>query len=286
MKKIRVQLQGGLGNQLFIWAMAHELERTTGCEVQIKYVRDKLQRADRPVEIYSLLQHCNHAISINESKNLGLILRIIDKAVKHSKLIGRICQKVLGIYDCQSSSEIPNFSGKRLRMLRGYFQNVEMVERNSSVILEELGTALEMISARFLEDDTTVIHIRRGDTKVISESWGVLSSAYYLKIVDQTKSIVICSDDDSISRLFAGEFPNAIFFSPSNSSTWESLKILISGDQLIMANSTLSWWAGWLKAKKDPKSVFFPDPWRPLERITFENLKLNSVNFCTAELEV
>jgi hypothetical protein len=286
MKKIRVQLQGGLGNQLFIWAMAHELERTTGCEIQIKYVRDKLQRADRPIEIYSLLQHCNHAISINESKNLGFILRIIDKPVKLSKFISRVCQKILGIYDCQSSSEVPNFAGKRPRILRGYFQNVEMVERNSSVILEELGAALEMISTCLLEKATTVMHIRRGDTKVISESWGVLSSAYYLKIVDQTKSLIICSDDDSISSLFAGEFPNATFLSPSNSSTWEALKILISGNQLVMANSTLSWWAGWLKAKKDPKSVFFPDPCRPLERITFENLKLNSVNFCIAEFEV
>jgi hypothetical protein len=285
MKKIRVQLQGGLGNQLFIWAMAHELERTTGCEVQIEYVRDKFQRIDRPIEVYRLFQHCDHAISINESRILGLVLRVLDKGIKHCKLLSKIYQKVLGIYDCQSSYEVPSFAGKKPRIIRGYFQNLEIVERNSSVILEELGAALELVSARILEEDTTVMHIRRGDTKAISESWGILSSDYYLKIVDQTKSILICSDDETTARLFVGEFPTATFLSPSNTSTWESLKILITGNQLVMANSTLSWWAGWLKAKKDPRLVFFPDPWRPQERISFEKLKLNYVNFRTAEFE-
>lgn len=285
MKKIRVQLQGGLGNQLFIWAMAHELERTTGCEVQIKYVRDRSQRVDRPVEVYRLLQHCDHAIAINESWILGALLRAIDKGVKHSKFISKIYQGILGIYDCQSSYEIPSFTGKKPKMIRGYFQNREMVERNSLVLLEELGTELESVNVRLLQENTMVMHIRRGDTRTISKSWGILSTEYYLKLARQSESLLICSDDDSTAQLFAGEFPTAIFLSPSNTSTWESFKILTTGNQLVMANSTLSWWAGWLKAKKDPKSVFFPDPWRPQERITFENLKLNSVNFCVAEFE-
>lgn len=286
MKKIRIQLQGGLGNQLFIWAMAHELERTTGCAVQIKYVSDKLQRSDRPVEVYGLLQHCNHAISINESMVLGALLRAIDKGVKHSKFLGKIYQEVLGIYDCQSSYEIPIFDRKYPRIIRGYFQDLEMVERNSLVIQKELSSTLELVSAPLLPENTVVMHIRRGDTRTISESWGILSSEYYLKIAHESKSIIICSDDDSAAQLFVGEFPTATFLSPSNTSTWESLKILIAGNQLVMANSTLSWWAGWIKAKKNPNSVFFPDPWRPHERITFERLKLNDVNFCNAEFEV
>lgn len=285
MKKIRLQLQGGLGNQLFIWAMAHELERTTNCAVQIKYVRDKFQRADRPVELYPLLQHCDHAISINESKILGAILRTMDKCNKHAIPVGRRLQEIFGVYDCQSSYEIPISTVKKPKLIRGYFQNYEMVERNSSTLQKELRATLESVYVRLFQEKTLVMHVRRGDTLAISKSWGILSTEYYLKFTGQSKSLLICSDDDSLPGLFEGEFPGATFLSPSNTSSWETLKILSTGDKLVMSNSSLSWWAGWLKAKEDPKSVFFPDPWRPLERITFENLKLNSVNFCTAEFE-
>jgi hypothetical protein len=86
MRTIRVQLHGGLGNQLFIWAMAHEISVSTGSKVQLEYVKDRYQRDDRPIEIERLLESCQHKISINQSRSVGIFLRLLDKLGLYSKI--------------------------------------------------------------------------------------------------------------------------------------------------------------------------------------------------------
>lgn len=286
MKKIRIQLQGGLGNQLFIWAMAHELALNTGREIQLVFIRDRKYRPDRPIEIAKLIEHCAHQISIRESRVLSVVFRILDKITKHSKSLGRIGKNLVGIYDCDNTFDVPEFRGKLPRVIRGFFQNYAMVERNAILLEKELRCTLATEKTGRYMENNMVMHIRRGDTRDVAKSWGVLTPEYYKRHLTDGEPLIICTDEEAGISDLQQTFPTATFLSPSNTSTWETLRALTMAKKLVIANSTLSWWAGWLNSKINPDLIYFPDPWRPDERVTFEKLRIDSVNFTEAEFEV
>jgi hypothetical protein len=285
MKKIQVQLQGGLGNQLFIWAMAHELAQSHGVKVRIVYVRDKYQRLDRLPELAHLLQNCSHSITLHESKTLGLIFRILDKVSGESRTAGTVLSRILGIYSCKTSYEIPSFKRKLPRVLRGYFQATHMVEKNSSILSAELENTLQSYRNTKVTHSALAVHVRRGDTLKISKSWGILSAEYYLKIIKNSKSLVICTDEARELKDFTSKFPKATILTPDDVNIWETLWVLSTSKELVMANSTLSWWAAWIKLNKDKSSVYFPKPWHPSDTETFENLMLTNATYCIADYE-
>lgn len=285
MKTIRVQLHGGLGNQLFIWAMAHEISSLTGRKVQLEYVRDRYQREDRPIEIAKLLNVCAHEIYINQSKTMGRFFRVIDKISAHSEILSGVVNKVVGIYDCKTSFEIPDFSTKIPRIIRGYFQSAEMVEKNKLILEKEINSVLQLENSVKNFDKDLILHIRRGDTREISKDWGVLSVNYYIKQIDTNDSLAICIDDTKEVEALRSYFPNATFLTPANSTTWQTLKLLAEAKTLIIANSTLSWWAAWIKSKVNPKTIYFPDSWRPADHRTFENLRIDSVLLVKSDFE-
>jgi hypothetical protein len=48
-------------------------------------------------------------------------------------------------------------------------------------------------------------------------------------------------------------------FSPSNSSAWQTLRMMSMAESLVLANSTLSWWGGFLASNKG-NAVLSPNP--------------------------
>ena len=285
MKKIRIQLQGGLGNQLFIWAIAHDLAINTGRKIQLEYIRDRKQRLDRPIEIKMLLEHCDHSISIHESSVLGVAFRVFDKINRYSELFATKGKKLVGIYDCTYPFETPEFKEKLPRIIRGFFQSYEMVERNAVPLEMELRSMLSSVKSYSYGQNSLVMHVRRGDTREIAKSWGVLSVQYYKRHHNDGEPVIICTDDESEVDTLLRTFPTATFLTPSTTSTWETLNVLTRAKKLVIANSTLSWWAAWLNSKISPDLVYFPDPWRPGERVTSEKLRINSVQITNAEFE-
>jgi hypothetical protein len=286
MKTIRVQLQGGLGNQLFIWAMAHEITLSTGRRVQLDYIRDRYQRKDRPIEIERLLDVCQHDISINETTLMGNLFRFIDKIGSYSKFSQNLLSGIMRMYDCKTSYEIPDISKRNPKIIRGYFQSIEMVERNHEVLEKEIKSILEREQVANKVNTNLVLHIRRGDTREISKNWGVLSLNYYLNQVDTSAPLTISLDDTKEVEVLAQHFPHATFLTPDNSTTWQTLKILAESKTLIIANSTLSWWGAWIKSVANPETVYFPDSWRPADPKTIENLRISSAYFVKSEFEV
>ena len=138
----------------------------------------------------------------------------------------------------------------------------------SDQILQELNAYLQSISlptSLNIRDVKLVAHIRRGDTKSISQEFGVLSLDYYKQKIESSPNAVICTDEQSDLEEFYREFPRALIITPIESNPWQTLKILSSTEMLIMANSTLSWWAAWIAKQLGNSEVIFPIPWRPTQ---------------------
>lgn len=272
MKTIRLQLQGGLGNQLFIWAMAHELALANGARIKLVYVNDRIQRADRPLELSDLCKNCEHPISLSQSKIYGLLFQIIDKLTTSNRIVSTAISSLFGVYTCQTTYEIPDFGSRPPRVLRGFFQDLSMVEKNSLIMRTEIEKTLQSLPDTNSSRGSVILHMRRGDTRKISKSWGVLTDNYYLGIAKDSKKVIICTDDVTESENLARKFPDAKILTPIDTTSWETLKILATAKELVMANSTLSWWAAWLISAQVDTKVYFPVPWHPNEVKALEKL--------------
>ena len=263
---IRVELQGGLGNQLFIWAMAHRLSKDYNTHIKLIFPVDKISREDRPCEIFDLVSSCEHGISISESRWFSLLTKIIDK-VNSYKFVEKFgLMRKLGIVIQKDTDDASIAMLHAPIFLRGYFQSTEVVESTKNEIFNEISNylkKLEFPDVVKLSRMNTTAHIRRGDTKEISQEWGILTLEYYEGLIKQTEDVVICTDELELQEKIVKKFPESLIVSPKESSAWQVLKIISNSQVFVMANSTLSWWGGWLAINKGGTKVYFPEPWRP-----------------------
>lgn len=283
MRKVRIQSQGGLGNQLFIWAMAHELVRNHEVEVRILVPKDRLRRTDREFELDPFLKNCEHPISAKQSYTTGYLFRLNDKIRTYSKYLSSRFEELVGIHTCNSLSEIPTFRKQTPKFLRGFFQNNQLVKDNEFDLVHEFNKTINCVDISRFDYCQKTLHIRRGDTLQIATTWGILSMDYYKQHVLQGETVLICTDSIDSTNTLTSIFPNGRIVTPNEANTIETLALLVRSTVLVMANSSLSWWAGWLKSQSDPASVIFPSPWRPTnhfeERLTLEKCKISKSEF-------
>jgi hypothetical protein len=126
---IRLQNAGGLGNQLFVWAAAHNLAHKFDEKVVIFTVKDLNSRKDRPSELQRLKMYCKHDVYLRESFVLGYILRVVDKL----KFLDFIVSTGLQM----STTSVEG----HLRLLGVTFKGMNMWIRPGSLFLERLSLA-------------------------------------------------------------------------------------------------------------------------------------------------
>jgi hypothetical protein len=137
------------------------------------------------------------------------------------------------------------------------------------------------------ESKPIFVHIRRGDYKRLSDSYGLLDTSYYVAAVTMARKFlpnnpiwVVSDDIPEAKKLFAPILPvNTIWVDPPISADpVESLLLMSQGAGNIIANSTFSWWGAvlnensivtvapkkWFKGMQDPKDLY-PPHWLLIE---------------------
>jgi hypothetical protein len=114
------------------------------------------------------------------------------------------------------------------------------------------------------------VHVRRGDylNPGIINSHGIVEKQYYLGALEIVNQIVpglvpiVFSDEPAIaSQMLADDFPAAIFIENSSSSRpIETINLMARSHAVVMANSSFSWWGGWL-GDRESRPVIGPRPW-------------------------
>ena len=96
---------------------------------------------------------------------------------------------------------------------------------------------------------------------------GVLGIDYYRRAVAMLRernpgaTLYVFSDDiDAVRRDFMPEGPHHFVCCPGSEQPYESMRLMALCDQMVIANSTFSWWAAWLNPKQD-KLIIAPEPW-------------------------
>jgi hypothetical protein len=266
---VRLELVGGLGNQLFQWAAANYYAQTTKkvtildltyCSNRFEAHKSSITDLEFDSAFTLPIEISNKPISAYGGEWLASRSRYLTKA--RNLIQDRNVLRTTGF--------IEDLEDKNSKILRGYFQTYKYLE-NLSKNPVQAALSLKNTNYSKKESSEVAIHIRRGDYLALKQTFGILSNQYYLMAIDRLKEIVtpskivIFSNDRQAAENLASEIgPLASVFRSNSDVSDAAILIELSGfNYIVTANSSYSWWAAALNNKK---TVVYPKPWfRSLE---------------------
>ena len=278
---MKILARGGLGNQLFQFCFIHEYATKYG-KIEIGIIPDSSAAIDRPYELEPLLSVCSHVHLDCQNlsrKHSNFQLRFIRF---RERVLFRKFTNLIPVLDKMELHEKTPFvfSTPKRRLtkidlpINGYFQHWQFVENVWPVVKEELNVVLSHYSRdlkhrNLFGEKYIILHFRGGDFLTLSELFGVLSPSYYLKALEYVKKtipdeyrIIIATNDVKFAKKFAQIIGVGSFeiLDSENFNSWETLALMSAAAVVISANSTFSWWGGYLCMKNGGVCIV-PETW-------------------------
>ena len=296
MIKAIINVQGGLGNQLFQYAFGQSIKRKWNCEVLYNLSWYSDMGSDTPRED-----------SLQGLFNIDLLQKesIFNKKIFRSRHVQNIFNKVtLGSRIEFRTEKDFNFSSSYQRspiyasnvIFNGFWQSPEYFNFFCKDLKKEFSNCSQEISsfpiARKINEtkNSIPIHVRRGDfvTNITTKSYHeTCSIAYYEKAIqyfkkkyENTAKFFIFSDDIEWAKENI-KSDNDMYFLDSSYELSDTNELFLMSmcQNHIIANSSFSWWAAWIgdheygttirpekwyKTKTQP-STLFPKEWLSIE---------------------
>lgn len=257
---MKIQSAGRLGNQLFIFG--HALDIKINSQVRsVEIFADKFHSEinQELLDTFNLLS--SHGVNLGVNNYYGFLLKAIDKLGRSSPRLSNLTRRTLRI---ETEGREP-FS-ENAWIQRGFFQENQLPQnvlvKMNEILREILKNYISHngLSKRmpFLDKSYQAIHIRRTD--FFSTESGVIDPTSQLECLRSDLKVIICTDATREEILRKLNVENIEIITPNESSAWETLAILSSADNLVMTNSTLSFWAGFI-ASNEGKTVWAPSIW-------------------------
>lgn len=255
-------LQGGLGNQLFIYFAARFIEENYQKKIVfISHIPNRLH------EIGIKSTYPNYVFPKIALSVLSKIFRKLS-LIKISSGYFHFCLNV--------GYENLDYKIKNLKFLSGYFQSAKYIE-NSSFSKNDLKDIKFFFSKHSIEGlnyivkDSIAVHIRRGDYLLeVNKYFGLLSHEYYSEAIASILSLrkfdrIYLFSDSPISHTIKSKLK--IIFSKldvvdaheHNINDVSTLAILSQFEGHVISNSTFSWWGAYLA--NNNKIVAAPNVW-------------------------
>lgn len=246
---IATKLIGGLGNQLFQYAIALHLGKIHNTEVLID---------NSEFESYTLHKYALADFNINENyASKG----VVNKMNIHSEKTFYFDPKFKEISDNV--------------LLSGYWQSEKYFLDIKDVIIQTYSVKKPLfglnaeISKSIQSTNSISIHIRRTDYLPNTYNDQVLefiNLGYYESAIQEISTKInnpffyIFSDDPSwVKSNLNIQFPH-IFIDNNKENAYEDLRLMSLCNNNIIANSSFSWWGAWLN-KHNNKIIIAPKQW-------------------------
>lgn len=267
---IIVRIKGGLGNQMFQYALGRALSLKTGLPLVLDkrhYARERehgfsldgYQLADTEIDIARLPP------SPKERPVAHFLWRLLKRKPQ-------LQQEAGAAFD----PTIYSISGPA--WVEGYFQSERYFKDYATKIREELtlSSPPDAENARWLDEISTEpravsLHVRRGDyvrNAVFAARHGTCTPDYYARAVTHLKHemgadpVIYAFSDDPDWVRDNMDLPAEIRVVGHNdaSRNTEDIRLMSACRHNIIANSTFSWWGAWLNPHPD-KIVVAPTQW-------------------------
>lgn len=275
-KMLIVKLEGGLGNQMFQYAVATILAKknNTGILIDNAFFDQKEKKKGFTPRDFELLIFNNNYSFATKSNILSFYqLSFIDKI---KKKFGISKKKVYLEKEFGFDKEILSLTSSIY--LIGYFQSYKYffgyesyIKKVFSFPEEKLDKSNRDILLKISNTNSVSIHIRRGDyvnDSVTQSFHGNCSINYYtdaiLELSNKIDDITLFffSDDIEWVKIQFKDIPYPKIFIDHNikSDSWKDMFLMSSCNHNIIANSSFSWWAAWLNDNPD-KIIIAPEKW-------------------------
>lgn len=276
---ILVNLMGGLGNQMFQYACGQALADATGQEV--RYATDSLATFAQ-------------ARALELQMVFGINLPLAGPG-DMSHLVGGWCRKPWARRMLARTAARP-LRGRRFiaeqrfmlipdltdraasgAYLHGYWQSEQNFSAHAAAIRlafqfhGDPGQQNMYVMDRLTAEPSIGIHIRRGDYVTNSKATaahGLLPATYYISAVEELRAtcpearVFVFSDDPTwVETNILQALGNAESITHNfGANSYRDMQLMTQCDALVIANSSFSWWAGWLNDRPG-KSVIAPLQW-------------------------
>src|SRR5207253_7559076 len=150
-----------------------------------------------------------------------------------------------------------------------YFEKHEIEIKKDFTIRENLVRHLDEIADKIKTTNSVSMHIRRGDftTQKNTDLHGVIPTSFYLKAIEEISKkisslhLFVFSDDIGwVKENLNTTFPATYVTNDLTTTPLEDFYLMTICKHNIIANSTFSWWAGWLNNNSN-KIVIAPKKW-------------------------
>ncbi len=291
MDKIIVKFQGGLGNQLYDYALCEWLKKEyPKCEILADLSYYTIRSAHGELGIWKIFPGVHMQIASNRDifKLSGQIPIIYGhKGADRLNLIRtNINDKFFNKREYAYISENSNDSEENVktailggkRFLEGYWQNIEFIECDLSHIRSSLQFPEEFnryLTSEMLQENAVSMHVRRGDY-VGSDYEKEVGMPYYKKAValvqekiPNTRFFIFSDDKEYAEKAFDWIENKAVVSGYDNELAHVDMFLMSKMKNMIIANSTFSLWAAYLNGNQD-LLVVYPDV-KTLQKKTFPN---------------
>ena len=271
-----VKLQGGLGNQMFQYAVARSLLKSNqNIYLDHHFLENHSVDTDhftaREYELYVFK-------NIDVRKAAKYQINFFLSQSFFFKKLRVLAKSTVKLIQQKQNEYIPldSYTKYHFLYLDGYFQSPRYFKHLRSNILQEfhfpeLDPQNESIKKKILNALNAVsVHFRRGDylkSTIVTDIHGVLPISYYDKALNilQAKypllNLFVFSDDIIWAKDNLNRDRTTIQFIDQNkaSDSWKDMALMSFCKHHVIANSSFSWWGAWLSQNNG--DVFAPSNW-------------------------
>ena len=268
---IVVKLMGGLGNQMFQYALGRRLahERGVPLKLDLSWFRDAAETGVDTVREYALDGwHAQASIASAEDLsrfpgNEGLLARL--GLMRSPLLRERGFRFDASVLRAGSSA-----------YLTGYWQSEKYFNSIRDILLRDFTLATgpcahaEALLAQVSEPSAVAVHVRRGDyarNTRTQEYHGLCSIEYYLEAsrriaerVSEPSFYVFSDDPDWVRDSLKLHWPTTMVTHDGGCTPHQDMWLMSRCSHHIIANSSFSWWGAWL-CPRPGGTVIAPRQW-------------------------
>ncbi len=284
---VTVRLIGGLGNQLFGYAAGLALATKLSCPLYLDiswFFRYKaINYALDQFDLRASLKTPSGSTYSRKWFSIEYLSNKVDRFYPRLKS---------DIFREKSFSFDKNLLDQKIGItLEGYFQSwkyFESIDFELRALLSNPKSTSDwyknIVTNKGFLDSAIGVHVRLGDysSPKVSKVLGNLSHEYYFRALQSlsTKSkskklLLISNEPNKIDIPFSEWGYETFTLEPAlGVSDFESIQILSKCSAMVLANSSFSWWAGWLSKNGTPVAV--PDPWFKKIKYSKDDLHLSN----------
>jgi hypothetical protein len=283
---IIVKLSGGLGNQLFQYAVGRHLAHLHGTTLKfdVSGFQDggKRQYALGHFRMTAEFASQEEVHALTEYRP-GAVKRVVDRFLPRSS-------RRAGTHVCEGKSF--RFNPRILTLpdnlyMDGYWQNEKYFRDVPDIIRQEVAVKDPLagrnrdLAEVIASVNSVSLHIRRGDyvsDPKTRQSHGNCSLDYYMHCVqelagavDQPHYFVFSDEPQWACANLELDAPVTIVDHNSTIQAYEDLRLMRHCRHHIIANSSFSWWGAWLNPRPD-KTVYAPKKWFAHDKWDFQDV--------------